>query len=113
VAWAGLVMENLSSLSSHKRPKVLELIEVRSCELLCLLPYSADLNLVEESFAKLKALFCAEQKPEESQGFGGGASLGLSISRQIAGSHGGEIRGRSAPGEGSTFTVLLLHRPNS
>ena len=36
-----------------------------------------------------------------------GARLGLSIARQIAESHGGEIRAKSAPGEGSTFTFLL------
>jgi two-component system OmpR family sensor kinase len=42
---------------------------------------------------------------------GDGAGLGLSIARQIAEAHGGEIRAKSTPGKGSTFTFLLPRRP--
>jgi transposase len=49
-----VVMDNLSS---HKGPRVRELVEARGCELLYLLPaYSPDLNPIEQAFAKLKAL---------------------------------------------------------
>jgi transposase len=47
-----IVMDNLSS---HKGPRVRELIEGRGCELLYLPPYSPDLNPIEQAFSKLKA----------------------------------------------------------
>lgn len=37
----------------------------------------------------------------------GGAGLGLSIARQIAEAHGGEIEAKSKPGKGSTFTLRI------
>jgi transposase len=48
-----VVMDNLSS---HKGPRVRELVEGRGCELHYLPPYSPDLNPIEEAFAKLKTL---------------------------------------------------------
>jgi transposase len=48
-----VVMDNLSS---HKGPRVRQLIEERGCELMYLPPYSPDLNPIEEAFAKLKGL---------------------------------------------------------
>ncbi len=46
-----VVMDNLSS---HKGPRVRELVEERRCELLYLPPYSPDLNPIEEAFGKIK-----------------------------------------------------------
>jgi transposase len=48
-----VVMDNLSS---HKGPKVRELIEAAGAQLRYLPPYSPDLNPIEMAFSKLKAL---------------------------------------------------------
>jgi transposase len=48
-----VVMDNLSS---HKGPKVREMVEAAGATLLYLPPYSPDFNPIENAFAKLKAL---------------------------------------------------------
>jgi transposase len=48
-----VVMDNLSS---HKGPRIRELIVGRGCKLIYLPSYSPDLNPIEEAFAKLKVL---------------------------------------------------------
>lgn len=42
----------------------------------------------------------------------GGAGLGLAIVKQVAEAHGGQVRVRSTPGEGTTFTVALPTVPS-
>lgn len=48
-----VVMDNLSS---HKGPRVREMIEAAGAELRYLPPYSPDFNPIEDAFSKLKAL---------------------------------------------------------
>lgn len=48
-----VIMDNLSS---HKRPKVVELIAVAGTDVLYLPPYSPDFNPIEKAFSKLKTL---------------------------------------------------------
>ena len=48
-----VVMDNLSS---HKGPKMREMVEAAGASLLYLPPYSPDFNPIENAFAKLKAL---------------------------------------------------------
>ena len=48
-----VVMDNLSS---HKGPKVRQMIEAAGARLLYLPPYSPDFNPIENAFAKIKAL---------------------------------------------------------
>src|SRR5207302_7541895 len=48
-----VIMDNLSS---HKGPRIREMIEAAGATLLYLPPYSPDFNPIEQAFAKLKAL---------------------------------------------------------
>jgi transposase len=45
----------MDNLSSHKGPRVREMIEAAGAALLYLPPYSPDFNPIENAFAKLKA----------------------------------------------------------
>ncbi len=56
-----VIMDNLSS---HKGPRVRDLIEAAGARLLYLPPYSPDFNPIENAFAKLKALLRARQQSE-------------------------------------------------
>jgi transposase len=68
-----VVMDNLSS---HKGPKVREMIEASGASLLFLPPYSPDFNPIENAFAKLKALL---RKAAERTVDGLWATIGLLI----------------------------------
>lgn len=48
-----VIMDNLSS---HKRPRIAELIKSAGSSVLYLPPYSPDFNPIEKAFSKLKAL---------------------------------------------------------
>jgi len=45
----------MDNLSSHKGPRIREMIEAAGATLLYLPPYSPDFNPIENAFAKLKA----------------------------------------------------------
>ena len=50
----------MDNLSSHEVQGVRERIEAAGARLLCLPPYSPDLNPIEKAWARLKQLLCAE-----------------------------------------------------
>ena len=60
-----------------------------------------ELPLVFERFHR------ADQSRAQSTSSQGGAGLGLSIARQIARAHGGEVEAKSGPDEGSAFTLRI------
>jgi signal transduction histidine kinase len=62
------------------------------------------------SASELRRIF-ERFKPAGSQG-PPGMGVGLWLSRQLVEAHGGELRARSSPGKGSTFSVELPLRPH-
>ncbi len=68
-----VVMDNLSS---HKGPRVREMIEAVGAELRYLPPYSPDFNPIENAFSKLKALL---RKAAERTRDGLWSTIGLAI----------------------------------
>jgi two-component system sensor histidine kinase BarA len=63
------------------------------------------IGIADEHLAKVFEVFY--QVDGSSTREYGGAGLGLSIVRSFVEAHGGEVRVRSVPGQGSTFTLLL------
>jgi len=61
--------------------------------------------------ADQERIFNQFERAEEGARQAPGLGLGLYIARQIVRAHGGRIELRSAPGQGSTFTVRLPLRP--
>jgi transposase len=57
-----VVMDNLSS---HKGPRVAQLIRAAGAELVCLPPYSPDLNPIELAFSKIKASVAKSSRPDD------------------------------------------------
>jgi len=78
-----VVMDNLSA---HKGERIRELVESRGCELLCLPPYSPDLNPIEEAFSKMKGILRkAEARSREALIEAMGGALDALTSRDTRG----------------------------
>ena len=65
------------------------------------------IGIPEEELPLVFERFHRADPARTQSGSQGGAGLGLSIARQIARAHGGEIEAESAPGEGSTFALRI------
>ena len=61
------------------------------------------IGIRKETMDKIYDNYYRSEESRSSEGFG----LGLSLTRKIMELHGGEVKGESVPGEGSTFTLYF------
>ena len=61
------------------------------------------IGIPEETMDKIYDNYYRSEESRTSEGFG----LGLSLTKKIMELHGGEVKGESRPGEGSTFTLYF------
>jgi signal transduction histidine kinase len=99
-----VVSNLLSNAAKYGRGQPVEVrVESAGEGLARLVVKDGGIGIAPEDQARIFARFERAVTSKEFQGLG----LGLWISREIIESHGGHILVRSAPGEGSTFTVEL------
>jgi signal transduction histidine kinase len=63
------------------------------------------IGIPEESLSRIFERFYVVDKSRSRRS--GGTGLGLSIVKHIAERHGGRVTVESAPGKGSTFTIVI------
>ena len=69
------------------------------------LPADTGSGIAAEELPYVFDRFCRGDKSRSRQG--GGAGLGLAITRQLVTAHGGHIEVASTPGLGTSFTIAL------
>ncbi|MFB9330714.1 sensor histidine kinase [Paenibacillus aurantiacus] len=102
-----ILLDNALKYSSSASPVQVTINEERTRQQRTVILSVADkgVGIRAEDQAKIFERFYREDKARTRQH--GGHGLGLAIAKQIASACGGTIRVKSAPGEGSTFTVRI------
>lgn len=102
-----ILLDNALKYSPHGSPVQVSIAEERSRQQRTVILSVADkgIGIRAEDQARIFERFYREDKARTRQH--GGHGLGLAIAKQITDACGGTIRVKSAPGEGSTFTVRI------